>query len=110
MYSRRPILNWFKSYFKLYYSKQLVYINEVKSGKQDIKFGVSQGFILGPLLFILNINDLENISETLFSILFVDDTTVLIEAENLTSVIHITNQELDKLTIWLIANKLILNI
>ena len=105
---RGPILNCFKSY--LNNRKQFVYINEVKSGEQNIKCGVPQGSILGPLLFILNINDLENISKSLFPILFADDATILIEAKNVISAIHIMNQELDKLTIWLKANKLTLNI
>ena len=43
--------------------------------------------ILGPLLFILYINDLANVSENLFSILFADDTTVLIEGTNINTMI-----------------------
>ena len=44
----------------------------------QITYGVTQGSILGPLLLILYIHDLVNVSENLFSILFDDDTTVLI--------------------------------
>ena len=57
------------------------------------------------MLFILYINDLSNISESLTSILFADDTTVIVESD----AIALMNLELIKLNIWLQANKLTLN-
>ena len=60
-------------------------------------------------IFLLRINDLPNVSDTLFAILFADDTSVFLEGNDLVEITHILNAELAKLTIWLSANKLTLN-
>ena len=101
------ILEWFISY--LDNRKQYVFYNSLKSNDQYIPCGVPQGFILGPVLFILYINDLSNIIESLPSILFADDTTVIVESDSVSDAIALMNLELIKLNIWLQANKLTLN-
>ena len=63
-----------------------------------------------PLLFLIYINDLPNVSKKLYSILFADDTSVFLEGNNLNSLSTIINEELNKLSIWLASNKLTLNI
>ena len=54
-------------------------------------------------------NDFSRASDLLFSILFADDTTVLIEGQNYNNIIFTLNTELQKLDVWLQANKLTLN-
>ena len=101
-------LQWFKSY--LANRQQFVQIHTSKSNTETVTCGVPQGSILGPLLFILYINDLSNVSDVLLPILFADDTSVYIEAENESLVISILNEELEKINTWLKANKLTLNL
>ena len=73
-----------------------------------IEYGVPQGSVLGPLLFILYINDLKN---ALMSKprLFADDTCLLIKNNNLKELQEQGNQELNMLQSWMAANKLTIN-
>ena len=103
-----PILKWFKSY--LSNRQQFVQIHKTKSDIKPVVCGIPQGSILGPLLFILYINDLAEVSDTLHTILFADDTTVTIEGKNEVELINILNTELQKLNCWLKANKLTINV
>ena len=63
----------------------------------------------GTSIFLLCINDLPNVSDILFTILFADDTSVFLEGNDLVEITHILNAVLAKLAIWLSANKLTLN-
>ena len=62
--------------------------------------------MLGPLLFLININDLSAVSQVTFPIMFADDTNFFIQGEKMENYLNI---ELKKLTIWLKTNKLSLN-
>ena len=66
--------------------------------------------ILGPLLFILYINDIVNCSKYLLFILFADETNLFFSCKDITHLFNTVNSELDKLSIWFKANKLSLNI
>ena len=89
---------------------QFVRYNNTDSYYNYIKCGVPQGSVLGPLLFILYINDLPNISDTFKSVLFADDTTLIFSN---TSILELKNNiqfNINKLYDWLNVNKLSLNI
>jgi hypothetical protein len=98
---------WFYSY--LHGRNQFVGINNVRSPLLAIKCGVPQGSILGPLLFLLYINDLPNASD-LLPIIFADDTNVFYSANNVNGCINIINAEMMKLVTWIRCNKLSLNV
>ena len=100
--------NWFASY--LSNRKQFVSYNGVQSEKQTIECGVPQGSILGPLLFLVYINDLPDICQHTFPVLFADDTNLFFSGKNIDYLEQTINTELDRITLWLKANKLSLNI
>ena len=89
---------------------QFVQYGNSKSETKTITHGFPQGSILGQLLFILYVNDSSRSSDLLFSNLFADDTTVLIEGHEYRKLIETLNEELCKVDKWLQANKLTLNI
>ena len=80
------------------------------SDQKTIKCGIPQGSILGPLLFILYINDIANSSSLLKFILFADDTNVFYSCKDINNLNSILNFELGNVTEWLIANELSINI
>ena len=76
----------------------------------NITCGVPQGSVLGPLLFLLYINDLRNISKVLDFYLFADDTNIYYESNSIQDLEKTINKELNKLYLWLNVNRLSLNI
>ena len=108
-YGFRGISNsWFENYLKNRF--QYTYVNGVKSNLNTLYTGVPQGSVLGPLLFLILINDLANISQNLFSLLFADDTTFQISSNKLKDLFKLANLELEKASDWFKANKLTLNV
>ena len=99
-YGIRGIANdWFTSY--LHNRRQHVSIGSTKSGDIVITRGVPQGPVLGPLLFLLYINDLSNRSELFDFHIFVDDTDLFYSNRSLAELEDVINNNL-----WLMANKL----
>ena len=105
---RGNILKWFESY--LSNRKQFVFYNGVSSDIASFTCGVPQGSVLGPLLFLIYINDLPNISSKLSFFLFADDTNIYYESNNLIELEKTINKELKLLSLWLNLNRLALNV
>jgi len=104
---RGNALNLFQSYLDS--RSQFVKINNNSSSLIDIEFGVPQGSILGPLLFLIYINDLPN-ATNFFIRLFADDTFLCSQNDDIKLLENEANNELQKVFSWLASNKLTLNI
>ena len=113
---RDTALNWFKSY--LSNRTQYVDCDGISSSIRVIETGVPQGSILGPLLFIIYMNDIHTVSDNLNFILYADDTTLSSPMCSFSSgcdgdverVSILINLELNKIADWLAVNKLSLNV
>ena len=89
---RGNILKWFESYHTD--RSQYVTYDGIKSNTLFLNCGVPQGSILCPLLFIIFINDIFNVSELLFTVLYADDACFLLGGKNLENHITCLNNEL----------------
>ncbi len=100
-------LGWFKSYLSS--RKQIVDIDGTFSDIAYINISVLQGSTLGPILFLCFINDLHK-ATNLFTLLFADDTCALACHNNLKELVTFCNTELQKISYWITANKLAVNV
>ena len=105
---RGIVKNWFSSY--LHNRKQFVTINGFKSTLNSINYGVPQGSVLGPLLFLIYINDLSFSVKNSTVHHFADDTNLLYINESLKTLCKKVNYDLKGISNWLNANRLSLNV
>ena len=106
------LLTWRYLGFYLNYlndRKQRCFVNGRLSSSSSISKGVPQGSIIGPLLFLVYINDLPNCLNEGFPRMFADDTNISF-SRNLSDTKNLMNSHLQSLNRWLIANKLSLNV
>ena len=104
---RYQMNDWFKSY--LTNRTQFVSFKKCNSSITQILFGVPQGSILGPFLFLIFINDFVHCSSNIKFTLFADDTNIHLAGPDIKSLIETANNELGHVHNWLMCNRLTLN-
>jgi hypothetical protein len=105
---RGVIFDWLSSY--LHNRFQYVSCNGNDSVLRLITTGIPQGSILGPILFLIYINDLPNITSNARFVLFADDTTSLIPCPRNIDITHNIDMICSKISVWFCTNRLVLNL
>ena len=101
-------LTWFQSY--LSNRKQKCFVNGNLSDMCPITHGVPQGSIIGPLLFLVYINDLRECLNDGLPRMYADDTNISFQSDKFDKLETLMNIELEQLKEWLNVNKLSLNV
>ena len=90
--------------------KKLELYEEENTELETITCGVPQGSILGPLLFLLYVNDLKNATNLLNPIMYADDTNLFLTHKDISYLFETANLQLERINQWFISNKLSLNV
>ena len=90
--------------------KQAVIVNGVTSDFMNINIGVPQGSVLGPLLFLIYVNEIPFISDLFSTCLFADDTTLIFESSSSFDLVNMCNRGLDLFHEWCCSNRLSINV
>ena len=101
------VLKWFHDY--LNNRQQFVSIGDSRSNLHNVAYGVPQGSILGPLLFLLYINDTEYCFHSATVKLFADDTNLFVHGKTLREALNNANDSIALLCNWFCANRLSLS-
>ena len=111
---RGSCLDWFKSYLE---NRQMCVKcrvtstqEEVLSDNYTVNYGTPQGSCLGPLIFLIFVNDMQLHLSDVESVQFADDTTILFGHRNINYLKYCVERELEVLSDWFRANKLTLNV
>ena len=108
LYGVQPkTLSWFSGY--LSQRSQRTMVNGVLSDSNIVTCGIPQGSILGPLLFLLYINDLPNSNLVSNVRMYADDTSLTYASSSPDELSHTINNDLKNVHVWLNANRLSLN-
>ena len=101
--------SWFKNY--LSNRKQFIQINDEENTElETITCGAPQGSILGPLKFLLYVNDLKYATNLLDPIMYADDTNLFLTHKDISYLFETANLQLERINQWFISNKLSLNV
>ena len=105
---RGPMHNWLSNY--LSNRKQFTVVNGTSSGLHHIEWGVPQGSVLGPLLFLIYVNEINNAVGGEQLKLFADNTNLFIFDSDISKLVTRANKCLKNMEVWFYANKLSLNV
>ena len=90
--------------------KQFILYEDFKTEMKIVKSNVLQGSILGPLSFVIFVNDLKKLAKLIDPLLLVEDTNLFCSSNNMRILFEMANQKLKQIKDWFLANKLSLNI
>jgi hypothetical protein len=90
--------------------RQCVRVGQARSEYKTVNMGVPQGSILGPILFLIYINDLPYASDVMSTILFADDTTLSLSKVHYDELVDGVNGEMEKISDYMLRNRLSVNV